>query len=97
MSYPGYGSSIFKFKAICQLSVNWLLMINLVIYLFLFYPKFSSKGKLNVNCISNSKIVALITFLFKFGVEFITSDFLSLLSCLPEHKHSSLTYTILHP
>ena len=70
-----------KILTICQLSVNWLLIINEVIQLFLFYPKFSSKDPLNLNCITNSKIATLITFVFKFVVEFATSGFLSLLSC----------------
>ena len=51
-----------------------------------FNSKFDKKKRKNVNCITNSKIAILITFFFvKFGVEFITSGSLSLLSCLPEH------------
>ena len=56
LKFGPFVSCQLNIKAICQLSVNWLLIIN---------PKFSSKGTINVNCITNSKIATLITFFFQ--------------------------------
>ena len=44
-----FGQLSVKFKAFCQLSVKWLLMINYETYLYIFETKFSFKDTYNVN------------------------------------------------